>query len=410
MTSLLGAKKRAEEFAAVVDGGADVSTLRPELRELVGVVGTLEREAQVGGQVVPRSEFTTTLREQLMAEAATSLSSDDILKLPPRKKGTRERRIALAASSFVLVGGTAGMAAAAQNALPGEALYPIKRGLEKAQTGLATSRADQGEDLLAQADNRLVEVKGLFDSSGNLSQVPGTIDDFTRQAVEASDVLIKEYQSTRDESLIVELHQFASDNLDELQELSKTAAPEHQDELAAAAGTLMAIDSRARQVCSSCADELSTLEMPILFLAANEARVGIDAARRVVVDNSHPSYTGEVPSEPRRDSTDEAPADEGRNDTEVPTTGTDGTESTEDPDGTGTGGTTGTPVTGGDTDLTETPELGISGEGLGNVLGGGKDAGTKGGGKDSGKDGGKDSQDHGIIPEELQDAVETLLP
>ena len=46
MTSLLGAKKRAEEFAAVVDGGTDRSGLRPELAELVDVVEHTEQRGR----------------------------------------------------------------------------------------------------------------------------------------------------------------------------------------------------------------------------------------------------------------------------------------------------------------------------------------------------------------------------
>src|SRR5687768_3905821 len=104
MTSLLSAKKRAEEFAALVDGAAEPSSLRPELAELVGVVATLQRESRAVEPVAPRPEFTASLRERLMAEAATSLPQDTILTVPPRRRGTRERRLALAASSLVLVG------------------------------------------------------------------------------------------------------------------------------------------------------------------------------------------------------------------------------------------------------------------------------------------------------------------
>ena len=56
---------------------------------------------------------------------------------PVRTRGKRERRLVAVASAAVLLGGTAGMATAAQNALPGEALYPIKRGIEKAEAGLS---------------------------------------------------------------------------------------------------------------------------------------------------------------------------------------------------------------------------------------------------------------------------------
>jgi hypothetical protein len=396
MTSLLSAKKRAEEFAAVVDGAAEPSTLRPELVGLVGVVATLQRESRTVESAEPRPEFTASLRERLMAEAATSLAQDTILTLPPRRKGSRERRIALAASSLVLVGGTAGMAAAAQNALPGEALYPIKRGLEKAQTELATNDAERGKDLLAQADSRLVEVRGLFDSSGNLSQVPGTIDAFTQQATEATEVLLDEFDETRDPQLIEGLRAFAADNLDELQQLAKTAPAEHQDDLATAADVLMRIDARAEALCPACASDLETLTMPPLFLAANEARDALDAVRRAEVDNSHPVVTGEVVAKPadkqRQTPTDAAPEPEdGTDDGD----GNDGTGGSEDP------ALPEIPTGGTDTD-------GPSGDGdLGKVLGeatGG--LGTKDGGEPA--KGGKQLKK--ALPEELDPIVDTLLP
>ena len=327
MTSLLSAKKRAEEFAAAVDGGADRSGLHPELADLVGVVSTLQREAAHAPHLTPRPEFTATLRERLMAEAATSLTQDNVLTLPTRRKGSRERRLALVASSIVLVGGTAGMAAAAQNALPGEALYPIKRGLEKAEAGLSTNPGARGQDLLAAADSRLVEVQGLFAGSSDLSQVSVTIDDFTAQAIEASALLLDEFEETRDPAIIDALHTFAADNLDELQELAKTAPPAHQDELALAADALMRIDQQAQAACPSCAESLETLEMPTLFLTAVEARDAMDAVERVRLNNDHPVMTAD--DRPKPDKGDEPATDE--DDVPDSTDGT-GTDTPDQPD------------------------------------------------------------------------------
>jgi hypothetical protein len=185
------------------------------------------------------------------------------------------------------------MAAAAQNALPGEALYPIKRGLEKAQAGLATNQTDRGQDLLAQADSRLVEVQGLVDSSANLTQVPATIDDFTQQATEASALLLDSYEAEQDPAIIEGLRTFTSDSLDELREIAKTAPAEHQDELAAAADVLLQIDERAQSLCPTCASDLTALKMPPLFLTANEARDAMEALGHVKIDNSHPVITDE---------------------------------------------------------------------------------------------------------------------
>lgn len=408
MTSLLSARKRAEEFAAAVDGGAEPASLSPELAELLGVVGTLQREGATGEPVTLRPDFAAELRERLMAEAETTFAGDNILTLPPRRKGSRERRIAMLASSLVIVGGSAGMAAAAQSALPGEALYPIKRGLENAQAGLATSQGAKGKDLLAQADNRLVEVRELLDRSADLSQVPSTLEAFNRQAGEAADVLIEEFEDGRDPALIEELRTFTADGVDELQELAKTAPPAHQEDLALAAETLLQIDARAKAICPDCGDGLRSLEMPALFLTANEARVALDAVDRVQLDNSHPVITEE--------STSKSGGGQGPSpsDDQEPKPGKDR----------GDGGATGDEE---DPDLPDVPPGGVDAnapdtgdDGLdelvdgatGGVLGEESPSGTGGGksGGDKGKGSGSGDKAKEMLPEELDAVVDTLLP
>ena len=88
------------------------------------------------------------------------------------------------ASAAVLIGGTAGMATAAQHSLPGEALYPVKRGIEKAELGLSMSSAGRGRDLLHQASDRLDEAQGLVDqgSATGTPRVPDTVAAFTASA------------------------------------------------------------------------------------------------------------------------------------------------------------------------------------------------------------------------------------
>jgi hypothetical protein len=395
MTSLLSAKKRAEEFAALVDGSTPAGP-HPELDELLGVVSTLRREAGADAQPLPRPEFTASLRELLMAEAATSLAQDNILTLPPRRKGSRERRLALVASSLVLVGGTAGMAAAAQNALPGEALYPVKRGLESAQAELSTSPTGRGEDLLAQADTRLLEVQGLFDRSADLSQVPSTIDEFTAQALEASQLLLEEFEQERDPAIIEELRAFTADNLAELRDLSLSAEPEHQDELAAAAEVLLDIDERALAACPTCAEQLSSLEMPTFFLTANEARDALEAINRVELNNDHPVITTEdTTKKPGKDDPkdDGAPTDEGKGTDE----GTGGDDLEEPGD---TGGTDEQPDEPGLPDIpageVDTNNPGGGGKELGQTV----DEGTKG----------VDENVKDALPPELDPLLNTLSP
>ncbi len=285
MTSLLGAKKRAEEFAAAVDRSRPTDARHPEtpeLAELVGLVGSL-RSLDAPS---PRPGFSATLREQLLAEAEGTLATNAVLTLPARRRGARERRLAAAASAFVLVGGTAGMAAAAQNALPGDALYPIKRGLERAETDLSSGDGAKGRQLLDQATHRLGEAEALLDSS-RVTQVPATLDAFTSQAQRGAELLLSAYAADGETGDITTLRDFASDGLTALQELARIAPASAQERLTTAALTLQRIDQAASEACSSCSD-LPALQMPPLFLTAADATRALDAGKSAVLDNAHP--------------------------------------------------------------------------------------------------------------------------
>ena len=191
MTALFSTRRRAEQFAAAVDG--HVRDVPPDLQPLVSVAVALRTQEQDSPAVL-RADFAADLRARLMAEAEHSLVPGAPLVLPVRERGPRERRMAVAASVAVLLGGSAGMAAAAQSALPGEALYPIKRGIEQAEAGLSVSTAGRGQDLLHQADGRLAEVEGLLAGSPTAApQVPGTLEDFINQAQQGADLLLASY-------------------------------------------------------------------------------------------------------------------------------------------------------------------------------------------------------------------------
>ena len=53
------------------------------------------------------------------------------------------------------------MAVASQSALPGDALYPIKRAIENTEAGVRVSDDAKGETILSNASGRLNEVDKL---------------------------------------------------------------------------------------------------------------------------------------------------------------------------------------------------------------------------------------------------------
>jgi hypothetical protein len=290
MTTLFRSSRRAEEFAALVDGLSTVRTVDDAATErLVGLTRLLRVRGADDPAALPRQAFATDLRERLMTEAATVLTPSVAgLALPARTRGKRERRLVAVASAAVLLGGTAGMATAAQSALPGEALYPIKRGIEQVEVRLSTSSAARGRDLLHQASTRLGEAQSLIGQGSTGSpQVPHTLESFATQARQGSDLLMAAYADSRDPQAIASVREFAASALTRLAAMDTTAPPEAQGDLHAAALALRDIDGRASRLCGTCAD-LPALTMPKAFLASAEVDRAIARFQAAQPDNSHP--------------------------------------------------------------------------------------------------------------------------
>jgi hypothetical protein len=267
MTPVFAARRRAEEFAALVEhpsaGGPD----DPRFGDLLELVGAL-REAP---SAEPRPEFVAALRERLMLAADAALvpsvtaSETARLTLPPRRSA-RDRRLAAAVGGLALVGATTSMAMAAQSALPGDVLYPIKRAIENAQTGVTVGEGSKGESLLANASGRLDEVSALSrggDTADTLA-IADTLNAFTEQATQASDLLLSDYAESGQESSIADLRDFAVTSLDQLTALEPLMPAEAHDELMHAAQVLFGINAAAEQACPGCGGARIT-EIPSVF-------------------------------------------------------------------------------------------------------------------------------------------------
>ena len=284
MTSLLSARKRAEEFEALLNGQKSGNA---GLAELAAVVTALREHAPAA----PRPDFAVSLREQLMVEAATVLTAEaKSLALPVRRQGTRERRLVAAATAVVFVGGTAGMAAASQNALPGDTLYPLKRGIERAQTGLSLDEAAKGRDLLGHANARLGEVQSLLDQSDS-NQVASTIDDFSAQANEGAGLLASSFKENRNPADIEAVRDFAASSLAVLQELAKVAPPSAQEALTSAAIQLQELDQQMLGLCATCASDLPPLAVEEFLLSSSGLQEAIKAAASVDNSRVRPDHT-----------------------------------------------------------------------------------------------------------------------
>ena len=248
MTPLF-AHRAAEEFDRALEGRASPSGAERHA-DLLGTVETLRRMPQVEA----RADFVADLRTRLMTAAET-----DLVPAPPvarRAAPTRtpaapaRRRLGTVAASLVIVGGTAGMAAAASGALPGESLYPVKRGVEDISTAAHVGDASKGRALLDQARTRLDEAQKLQEGPDDGALVAEALQDFRTTANDGADRLFRAYADGSDHGDITSVRDFTTSGMEALAGMGTDKAT--ADDVLQSADTLAQLDEQARGLCQAC--------------------------------------------------------------------------------------------------------------------------------------------------------------
>jgi hypothetical protein len=251
MTPLSPARRAAEEFASVVDGSrrGDVAE---RYADLVACVDELR------GQEIPapRADFVADLRMRLMDAADELLLPAGAEPAPvialPTPAARRQRRVSIAAAAFVVIGGSAGVAAAAENALPGDPLYPIKRGIESAQVSLNASDSGKGQDLLRNAATRLEETERLISDKKSSATITSTLSTYRDTVSDGADKLFVSFQRNGDAKDITRLRTMLSTQLTKLDALSAEAPASTQPAFTAARQLIADLDQQASVLCASC--------------------------------------------------------------------------------------------------------------------------------------------------------------
>ncbi|EWM67321.1 MULTISPECIES: DUF5667 domain-containing protein [Micromonospora] len=194
MDSDLFSRRRAERFAQLLDeanGGRRHHVRSKADGELTALVEVSRRLSAERPDVEPGAEFRTGLRAMLVATAeregvGTPAKTTTGVRgtLLPAITGRRAR-----ARGAILVGVAAGavalsgISAASENALPGDALYGMKRSTERAQLALASSDISRGQLFLDFARTRLDEAASVRGDRLGFSAVLDDMDADTRQGV-----------------------------------------------------------------------------------------------------------------------------------------------------------------------------------------------------------------------------------
>ncbi|QGN46688.1 DUF5667 domain-containing protein [Micromonospora sp. WMMD558] len=203
MDSDLFSRRRAERFAQLLDeaNGGRRHHKRSRLDdELIALVAVGQRLSAGPPAVDVDPEFRTGLRAMLLATAereGIGAPAADTATGPTTRR-TRAFRPSLLppvtarrarARGAILVGiaagavAVSGISAASENAVPGDALYGMKRSTERAQLALTSSDVSRGQLFLGFARTRLSEAAELRGDRAGYSGVLDDMDADTRQGV-----------------------------------------------------------------------------------------------------------------------------------------------------------------------------------------------------------------------------------
>lgn len=262
MSPISPARRRAEEFASLLEGRGGSATQHADALELVAALRTVTAPQ-------PTPAYVEELRSNLLAAADTLLTpagTRSFSEQTTERAQRHRRKISVAAGTLAVLGSTTGVAMAAQSALPGESLYPIKRILESAQTSLSADDAARADRIMELAHDRLGETRALADSDSadSQAQIPSSLEDFVAQASEAADALLGEYADSGDIDTIIELRGFLRDSLNALAGLKAVLPAEYAADFDTAVNALLSIDERALTACGDCG---GLLDIPAILLS-----------------------------------------------------------------------------------------------------------------------------------------------
>lgn len=246
--------RRADDAQSFDEAWSGRAPRDEQIAELVRFAETL-CEAAV---VEPSPEFRLSLRSALMTEAETALVP---ATSPPRTITATSthrpvrRRIAGLTAAVLASAGVIGMVASSASAVPGEMLYPVKRSVETVQLALHQDDGSRGAYQLAQASERLAEVRELSDDRSTRSDalIASTLEDFSSQAENGSSSLFEEFSDNGKTKSIQQVNDFAAAAATELAALSGLLPEGADDAFRSAAQTVSDLAVQASSLCSDCA-------------------------------------------------------------------------------------------------------------------------------------------------------------
>lgn len=240
-------RRRVERLAQLLDeasGGRRQRVRSPhddELAEFVAIRNQLAETPQP--EVDP--DFRAGLRTMLVAAAEREgVRAGGVPESPapePARRPAQGPRARTALITGVTIGAVAfaGMSTASANAVPGDALYGVKRSTERAQLALAGSDVGRAQLYLDFARTRLTEASTLTDG---LHRV---LDDMDRDTTAGVSLLTTAAANRHDPAALDPISPFVTDQSHALDDLADRVSGTDQERVEESLGLLQEITERA---------------------------------------------------------------------------------------------------------------------------------------------------------------------
>ena len=270
MTANVLEHRRAKAFADAVEDrpGTAAAQQFPELLTMVEALGSMPAPS-----LAP--EVQTVQRAQLMAEFERAFAGGGGGVPVQRERGSHRaspipgrfrpstgwgRKLALSGlAAGVVVSAFGGVAAASSSAIPGDALYGVKRGLENWRLDFAGSGSQRGKLLLGEASQRMAEARKLIAEQSDqhtlsphvAAEVTKALSDMNAEGTQGRDLLQAIYQQSHSLSPLRSLASFDHTQQRQLDAIAPHL-PSQADPMA----------GRLQQLLSGISAELAPLHLP----------------------------------------------------------------------------------------------------------------------------------------------------
>ncbi|PSL54929.1 hypothetical protein B0I31_106449 [Saccharothrix carnea] len=241
--------RQREQFARAVDarpGPESEEVEGDELADELAVVALLRKAAVTAG---PDEAAKARMRARVLGAAAAPPTKLD-QPVRERRTGARGRLVVALAAALCLLFSLTGMSLLlSRDALPGDALYGVKRTAESASLGLTFDEESKGYKRLEFAAARVAEIETLADryresGGGPLGGYLTALTDFDADAAAGSRVLAA-LGSNSDQRALEELRDWAETQTTRLTELRASLPPEAADRAGTSLDLLARIAERA---------------------------------------------------------------------------------------------------------------------------------------------------------------------